>query len=132
MTDEKKSYRVTDRRHTSEASESPDSSEESTTTPASPSAVADEPRSRAEAPGEAPSADFLGFIVSLGAQASVLLAGGEGAPPDLKGAKWMISILEMLHDKTEGRRSAEETETLEALLFELRLAYVKRAQSGGA
>ena len=69
---------------------------------------------------------------SLGAQAGLLLGGEEGAPPDLNGAKWLISILEMLRDKTEGRRTQEETDSLEAILFELRMAYIERTRAGGA
>ena len=39
----------------------------------------------------------------------------------------MIGILEMLKDKTEGRRSAREEQVLDGLLYELRMAYVARA-----
>ena len=56
------------------------------------------------------------------------------APPRavLDGARSLISILEMLRDKTEGRRTAEEEKVLEGLLFELRMAYVEKTREGGS
>jgi hypothetical protein len=112
MSDDKKSYRVTDRRHSTLEQE-----------PSEPS-----PAAEPETPGPV---SFTAFVMSLGAQAGLLLGGEEGAPPDLNGAKWLISILEMLRDKTEGRRTAEETESLDAILYELRMAYVERTRAGG-
>ncbi len=82
-------------------------------------------------------ADFSQFLLSLGVQASALLTG-EGLPDDadpqavLDGARSLISILEMLRDKTEGRRTAEEEKVLEGLLFELRMAYVEKTPAGGS
>jgi hypothetical protein len=125
MTDEKKSYKVTDRRHSTLESEA---------------AVAEEPPVAPEAdhgPAAAsdtapPPADFITFIVSLAHQAAALMGGAEGAPPDLKGARWLISIIEMLGDKTEGRRTPQETEALESILYELRMVFVERSRAGGA
>lgn len=51
---------------------------------------------------------------------------------DLEGARHIISVLEMLKDKTEGRRSAEEDRLLEGLLYELRVAWVSRSRAGVA
>ena len=56
---------------------------------------------------------FAGFLAGLAAQATVLLglaaAPGQDAPRlDLAGARHVISILEMLKDKTEGRRTPVE------------------------
>lgn len=81
--------------------------------------------------------DFGGFLVSLGAQASVLLGlaaedGAAAREPDLSAARQIISILEMLKDKTEGRRTPEEDRLLEGLLYELRMAWVVRSRSGVA
>jgi hypothetical protein len=92
---------------------------------------------RAEAAGPAPRADLGSFCLSLATQASVLLDGrglpeGASAAEGLQGARSIIAILEMLHDKTEGRRTAEESEILEGVLYELRLAYVARARVTGA
>jgi len=118
MTDEKKSYRVTDRRH---------STLESPAEPEPPESAA--PRGAPES--ETPPVSFAAFVMSLGAQASLLLGGVEGAPPDLNGAKWLISILEMLKGKTEGHRTQEETDVLDGILYELRMGYVQRSRTGG-
>jgi hypothetical protein len=127
MTDENKSYRVTDRRHfnrdgESVATEAGDAEHE---------APAVDVDALPLSGGAEPPADLIALVVSLGTQAGMLLGGAEGVPPDLKGARWLISILEMLKDKTEGRRTAEETEALETLLYELRMAYVQRTRTGG-
>jgi hypothetical protein len=128
MSDEKKSYQVTDRRHG--AVEAPEEAPSPATSAPAPEQT--EPNEAASLGAEPPPVSFTAFIMSLAAQASLLLGGVEGAPPDLKGAKWLISILEMLRDKTDGRRTAEETEALEAMLYELRMDYVQRARAGGA
>jgi hypothetical protein len=44
----------------------------------------------------------------------------------------MIAILEMLRDKTQGRRSSEEDEVLESILYQLRMAYLHKAGGAGA
>ena len=74
--------------------------------------------------------DFASFLMSLAAQAGALLEG-ESAH-DLEGARQIISILEMLGGKTEGRRTPEEDRILERLLYELRMAYVERAREARA
>ena len=50
----------------------------------------------------------------------------------LEEARSLIGILEMLKDKTEGRRTPREDQVLDGLLYELRMAYVARAREGGA
>ena len=50
----------------------------------------------------------------------------------LEDVRGLISILEMLKDKTEGRRTPEEDRILEGILYELRLGYLARAGVGGA
>jgi hypothetical protein len=80
-------------------------------------------------------ADFSGFLLGLAAQAGALLAG-EGLPEGssredaLRGAQSVIAILEMLRNKTEGRRTTEEETLLAELLFQLRMAYVERTRAG--
>jgi Domain of unknown function (DUF1844) len=81
--------------------------------------------------------DFVGLLISLGTQAGALLTGGVGPDevehgPDLAGARAIISLLEVLKEKTEGRRTAEEDEVLESLLYELRMGYVAVSRAGGA
>ncbi len=40
-------------------------------------------------------------------------------------AKHLIDMLEVLQQKTEGNRTPEETEDIEAMLYQLRMAYVQ-------
>lgn len=80
--------------------------------------------------------DFVGLLLSLGTQASMLLGagappGGKAGPPDLAGARSIITLLEILEDKTAGRRTAEEDEVLDGLLYELRMQYVALSRKGG-
>jgi hypothetical protein len=115
MSDEKAGFTVTDRRHFA-----PDGKPRPE---GDPTPVAEPPRD---------AIDFVQFVVSLAAQASVLLRAPTAEPsetlppPDREGARQIISILEMLKDKTEGRRTPEEERVLEEILFQLRLAYVAR------
>jgi hypothetical protein len=82
----------------------------------------------AAAPNEeadAPPVTFAAFIISLATQAADFL-GGETR--DLGAARQIISALEMLKDKSEGRRTADETKIIEAVLFDLRMAFVGAAK----
>ena len=74
---------------------------------------------------DAPPVSFASFIVSLATQAADFI-GGE--PRDLGAARQMISALEMLKDKSEGRRTDDESRIIEAVLFDLRLAFVGAAK----
>jgi hypothetical protein len=80
-------------------------------------------------------ADFVGLLLSLGTQAAMLLGQPPGdaaaAAADLEAARALISLLEVLKDKSEGRRTPEEEEVLQGLLYQLRLAYVARTRVGG-
>jgi hypothetical protein len=111
------------------------------------------PAAGPEEPGEAPSpaappddrprgagapagpVDFGSFVLSLGAQAGALLSGA-GADEEvsqaeaLAHAQQIISILEMLQDKTHGRRTPDEDRLLEELLFQLRMAFVQKKRTG--
>jgi hypothetical protein len=128
MSEERSGFTVRDGRHfQADGSARPDVVEERGPAPAQP------------ATGETkPEVDFSSFIVSLAAQASALMLGGQAAgqgaaeaAPDLEGARQLISILEMLDDKTQGRRSTEESRLLEGLLFQLRMEYLRQSQRGG-
>jgi hypothetical protein len=147
MSDESKPFTVNDRRLFTREGEKREA-EEAPPPKAPQEAAAPRPavpppaRGRAEAPptpGPDPDRqlDFVGLLISLGTQASVLLmgdpgAGGEKRGPDLAGARAFISLLEVLKEKTEGRRTAEEDEVLESLLYELRMGYVALSGAGGA
>lgn len=92
-----------------------------------------EPEPDPAAPAEAESGegpvDFSGFIASLATQAMQALMQ---QPPRLREARTLVSILEMLKDKTEGRRTAEESDLFDALLYQLRMGYIERQRAGGA
>jgi hypothetical protein len=134
MSQSEKPFNVSDRRHFTsdgrprdDAEERPGADEPSGSTPS----AAGAPRS----PG-AP-ADFSQFLLSLAAQAGLLLSG-EGLPEGtdraaaLEGARSVIAILDMLKEKTEGRRTSAEESLLDELLFQLRMAYVEKTRAGGA
>jgi len=126
-------FKVSDQRHFA-ADGTPRASETESPRPA-----AEHPPGGTEGPAapDAAQVDFASFILSLAAQASRLLhgdpsAGGEaeGHSADADGAQRIIAVLEMLQDKTEGRRTGEETRLLDGVLFELRMAYVATSQRG--
>jgi len=82
---------------------------------------------RSKGPLPPPSLSLLAS--SLGMQAMVamgLVVGPDGEKPDidLDEAKHAIDMLDVLWQKTEGNRTAEETAMLDHLLHELRLGYV--------
>jgi len=74
--------------------------------------------------------DFIGLLVSLATQAGYLMSPepGSGAAPDLAAARSIIGLLEVLKEKTEGRRTPDEERVLDGLLYELRMAFVSRTR----
>lgn len=152
MTEEKKPFTVSDRRHFTPEGEARAREGEAPSTRPGPAATAEaegreaaRPRPEGAAPDraaahaggappEAP-ASFVGLLLSLGAQAAMLLGGGgdpEGSPTDPEGARALITLLEVLQEKTEGRRTPEEDEVLESLLYQLRMEYLARTTVKGA
>lgn len=135
MSEQPKGFTVNDRRHFAPDG-SPRDAEVEATPP--PTAVPEPGRHAVEEPRDTGEpVDFGGFLLSLAAQASLLLglAVEDGAParePDLPAARQVISVLEMLKDKTETRRTAEEDRLLDGILYELRMAWVVRSRSGVA
>jgi len=157
MSEDKKPFTVSDRRHfTSEGEVRKSDADEPTSAPtlAAEKAVAPPPAAPAasgagiQPPGSAPEpepepdaedergsrfpSDFLGLLISLGAQGSMLLMGGpEGETPDLDGARSLIELLGALKEKTEGRRTPQEDQLLDGLLYELRMAFVQATKAAG-
>ena len=142
MTEEKKPFTVSDRRHFTPEGEARSVED---TGGAAPTGRPPEPAPAAGGSpleGAAPrgpgrqTLDFTGLLLSLGTQAAMLLGGGDpaagGPPPDPEGARAFISLLEVLREKTEGRRTPEEDQVLESLLYQLRMEYVTRTQVKGA
>jgi Domain of unknown function (DUF1844) len=129
-----KPFTVSDRRHfTPEGRPRDDDADAG----APPSQQAVPPTPDPGQPADEPPADFSQFLMGLAAEAARLLAG-EGVPEGtpraetLAGARSMVAILEMLKDKTEGRRTPGEDTLLAELLFQLRMAYVERTRAGQA
>ncbi len=80
-------------------------------------------------PEDAPPVSFSSFIISLATQAADFIGGEQ---KDLGAARQMISALEMLKDKSEGRRTEDETRIIQAVLFDLRLAFVGAAKGSSS
>jgi hypothetical protein len=135
MSQSEKPFTVSDRRHFTAEGRPRDGAEDAAE--AMPAAVDTETArdDRAAEPGPDAPAEFSHFLVGLAAQAGQLIAGQElpeGTTPEqaLAGARSIIAVLEMLKDKTEGRRTADEDALIGGLLFELRMAYVGRTRTG--
>ena len=150
MTEEKKPFTVSDRRHFTAEGEARQQVPDEPAAPVPPATPpppekkpdAGSPRTEqrasdsfaSERPGgerEAPPMDFIGLLVSLATQAGYLMSPepGSGASPDLPGARAVIGLLEILKDKTEGRRTEDEERVLDGLLYELRMAFVARTRA---
>jgi len=128
MSQSEKSFTVSDRRHFTPEGRPRDDDPE-----AEGQAAPETPEAHAPASEEQP-VDFSHFVLGLAAEAGRLMAGegaGEGGPPaqTLAAARQIVAILEMLKDKTEGRRTADEDALLAELLFQLRMAYVERTRA---
>ena len=134
MSQTEKSFTVSDRRHFTPDGRPRDDAEQGAgpAEPTHPAPPGSSPLRSVGAP-----ADFSQFLLTLAAQAGMLLSGEglpEGAAPGdaLEGARSVISILDMLKEKTEGRRTNAEEALLDQLLFQLRMAYVEKTRAGGA
>ena len=98
-----------------------------------------QPRKPAASPGghrEMPVADFNLFLSSLSMQAMVALGEvahpATGAPQeDLEQARYLIDVLGILQEKTQGNLTQEESGLLEGLLYELRMKFVEKTQGPG-
>jgi hypothetical protein len=80
--------------------------------------------------------NLVGLFMMLGS--SALMAFGEPDPTtgqrtqrDLPMAAEVIDVLVLLREKTEGRRSDEETQVLDQLLYDLQLRYVNATKRLG-
>ncbi|MFH0910263.1 MAG: DUF1844 domain-containing protein [Planctomycetota bacterium] len=77
-------------------------------------------------------ANLLQLLSGLGAQTLVHLGlmadplSGKAAP-NLPQAKYTIDLLAVLEEKTQGNRTEEEERYLQAMLTQLRMAYVELA-----
>jgi hypothetical protein len=77
---------------------------------------------------------FTGFILSLATTAAVHFGDiadpstGQPAEPNLVAAAQMIELIAMLQDKTKGNLSAQESQIVDDLLYELRMRFVQAQQ----
>ncbi len=74
---------------------------------------------------------FIPFASSLGLQAMAALGeikdpARPEAKPDLRQAQYLIDILQMLFEKTQGNLSAQESQIMENLMYELRVKFVEK------
>ena len=131
MSNENKSFTVKDRRLFTPDGElrGEASSAADPVAPAAPPVPAVAPPRAPLGAGPGPAVELAGFLMSLGSQAMDALMA---RPPQLEQARTLIGVLEMLADKTEGRRTDDETEVLESLLYQLRLGFVEQAKAGRA
>ena len=84
--------------------------------------------------GDLPGIDFSTLVLSLATSAMVhmgLVPDPEGgaAEKNLALAHQTIDTLEMLHAKTRGNLSDDETKLLQSVLYELQMSYVKARES---
>jgi hypothetical protein len=80
--------------------------------------------------GEPPEPDFMQHCASLATHAMILLGAianpmtGE-AEYDPEQARYLVDTLVMLKEKTEGNLTAEEAESLDSLIGELKMVWVQ-------
>ena len=121
--EEKKSFRVIDKRTTAEETKKEKVKNETKT-------QEKEARKEEEQPRPVPEVNFSAFVYSLSTSALVHL--GEIPEPitekmdkNLPLAKQTIDILGILQEKTKGNLTQEEENLLNSFLYDLRMRYVK-------
>src|SRR5262249_244736 len=133
--EERRGFRVTDRRRFSESGEVREDAPESVAKPEAPSSTPETtgipvpPRPETMAPEQA-AVTFSTFVLGLSTQA-LLLLGEIPDPvtnrlePDLPAAKQVIDILGILRDKTRNNLEPGEQSLLDSVLYDLRMRYVE-------
>lgn len=133
--DSEEGFKVTDRRRRLDSPEAP-------SPPPAPGPRSDRPPA-APSPGEIPSPPppgpqrtLAGLLMMLASSAMVAL--GEVPDPisgerqhDPGQAAEVIDLLLLLREKTEGNRTAEETELLDELIYTLQMRYVSAGRPSG-
>ena len=94
-----------------------------------------EPQPESESEGPLPPATLTVLASSLYLQGMISLGllpapGAEKGEVRLDHAKHTIDTLQMLQEKTEGNRTAEETKELDEMLHQMRMAFVSVQQQG--
>jgi hypothetical protein len=119
-------FKVTDRRGRSDAEEQLKAAQPDSAPPMPVPEIAPEASERS----------LVGLFMMLGS--SALMALGEVVDPttgqrqpDLPGAADVIDVLLLLREKTESHRTAEETQVLDELVYDLQLRYVEATKQFG-
>lgn len=76
-------------------------------------------------PSAVTSRTFVELVATLAQQAELLMTGGGGLPAQPEQAQRVIDYLGVLESKTRGNLSAEESQLLGNVLFELRTLFVQ-------
>ena len=102
---------------------------EGPTTKTERSRVKDNPRT-----GSAQTPDLTALFLMLAQSAHLHLGdatdpSARDIPQDLDQARYLIDLLALLQEKTNGNRSQKESELLEGLLYDLRLRFVEKAKA---
>ena len=94
-------------------------------------------RGEDEAPPPAdPDRSLVGLFMMLSSSAVMALgeedpATGERDQADLPMAAELIDVLALLREKTDGRRTAEESHVLDQILYDLQMRYVSLTRRPG-
>lgn len=93
-----------------------------------------QPKSKPSSPRAAGEPNFITLISSLAMQAYAGLGEAEDpirgrSPINLAQAKYMIDILGILEEKSQGNLTEEEAEALTTLLYELRMKFMEKTQA---
>jgi hypothetical protein len=104
--------------------------------PAQPAGGMSGPADAAAMPGIGEERNLGGLFMMLASEA--VIAVGDAPDPasgqrqrDLPHAADMIDVLVLLREKTEGNRTAEETQILDEVLYDLHLRYVRATKLPG-
>jgi hypothetical protein len=145
--DSDEGFRVTDRRRRADDEDilTPAKSPEPTAASTPKIEVPGEPRRGSARPAAAPEPsapsgvserNLAGLFVMLASSAA--MAMGDAPDPmtgevhrDLGQAAEIVDLLVLLREKTEGNRSAEETQVLGEIIYDLQLRYVAATKRGG-
>jgi hypothetical protein len=84
------------------------------------------PSPAASAPQGATSPLFLDLVNDLAQQAALFLEGSQGFPAQPAQAQRLIDYLGVLETKTRGNLSAEESQILSNIVFQLRALFVQK------
>ncbi len=127
MPGKEKDFVIRDKR----SSANPDTAEEKEQGPPESTGVEENSKDKdSDQKASAPEITFSTFILSLSSSAAMNLGGYQDPVSghvlkNLELAKQSIDILGLLHEKTKGNLSDEETSLLDSALYELRMRYVE-------